>query len=572
MQLVDGCIEVQKAKFGRRYSGAVVGDPIAANADRIDDHPPELHPYDAYGDRSNHVEYHPAQHENEALIYERGIVADAFRAPPDRAAPVGLIHTLTMQLLLAYADTGLVCSQSMTSGAALVLRNHDQDGHYDRYLEALTTRDPEAMIEGAMFLTEEQGGNDVGANQTVATPATDVEEADRVSPGDDGVARTYELSGEKWFCSNIDAQATLALARRPDAPSGTDGLSLFLVPHRLPSGALNPQHYRRLKEKLGTLSVPTGEVEFDGTIGYLVGEPEAGFKYMTTMLNWERVTNAVGAVGIIGRLLLESKIQAATREAFGRPLQDHPLMQRDLVELAVDHEATLAFAMEAGRWFDRYERDHEDTTAFRLLRILVPVAKHVTTRTAVETASYAMEIQGGNGYVDDFVTHRLYRDVQALPIWEGTANILALDVLRSMDREAAHEALIPLIEGYLEDLDHPYLDGLAAVVHSEFDQLQGAMAALAAEEPGYAQHEAKVLTEYIYDVLTAALLLNRAAADLADGDGRTAVVADLFVSDAFLDRDARGITTGEAVPMQVFDAIVTYATLPPADLPDPPSV
>lgn len=152
--------------------GALVGNTIAANADRIDEHGPEVQTYDKHGDLLNEVTYHPDQFENERLIYEHGIVADAFRQPPGRDEPVGLLHTLTEQLLLSYADTGLVCAQSMTSGTALVLRNHDHSDEFTDYFERLTARDYEETIEGAMFLTEEQGGSDVGANETVAEPVT----------------------------------------------------------------------------------------------------------------------------------------------------------------------------------------------------------------------------------------------------------------------------------------------------------------------------------------------------------------------------------------------------------------
>jgi len=571
--------------------GDVVGHAIADNADLLDVHAPELQTYDKHGELLNAVHYHPAQFESERLVYESGIVADAFRAPPGRDEPVGLLHTLTMQLLLSYADIGLVCAQSMTSGAALVLRNHDPEGHLDAYLEGLTARDYGAVIEGAMFLTEEQGGSDVGANETVAVPvgatteaaaegaasatadggqlvdpATDVEGA--AEPDADALAsRTYELTGEKWFCSNIDAQAMLALARRPDAPEGTKGLSLFLVPHRLPSGELNHQRYRRLKDKLGTKSVPTGEVEFDGTTAYLVGEPERGFKYMTTMLNWERVTNSVGALGVIGRLLLESTVHAANRRAFGHPIDEFPLMRRDLVELTVAHEAGLALAMEAARWFDRYERDHDDDRAYRLMRLLVPVSKHVTTRLAVDIASYAMEIQGGNGYVNDFVTHRLYRDVQALPIWEGTANILSLDVLRAMATTAAHEALAPLVEGFLAEVEHPALAASAATVADALADLQAAIGRVAAADDDVAQHEAKALAEFVADVVTASLLLSEAQAELdARDDARKALVARLFVCDALAPDRGRTIADGDAPALEHFDAIVRHERLDPVAL------
>ncbi|WP_327052021.1 acyl-CoA dehydrogenase family protein [Halomicrococcus gelatinilyticus] len=535
--------------------GDVVGTTIADNADVVDDHGPELHTYDRAGEVANEVVYHPVQAENEQLTYERGVVADAFRAPPDREEPVGIVHTLTMQLLLSYADTGFVCPVSMTAGAALVLRNHD-DGHLEDYFERLTSRDVDHLIEGAMFLTERQGGSDVGANETVAEPV-------------DGEPRTYELAGEKWFCSNVDAQGTLALARRPDAPEGTDGLSLFLVPHETPDGELNDQLYRRLKDKLGTESVPTGEVEFRGATGYLVGEPEEGFRYMTTMLNWERLTNAVGAVGVMGRALLESKVQAANREAFGKRLQEFPLMQRDLVDMAVDYEAALAFAMEAARWLDRYERDHDDREAFRLMRALTPIAKHRTARMAVDTASYAMEIQGGNGYVDDFVTNRLLRDAQVLPIWEGTSNVLSLDFLRTLERESTHEALVPLVQRTLDAADHPALASLAETVTGEFERLQEAVLSLATESAAYAQHEAKRLADYVFDVVTASLLLASAQRELdANDDARKAVVAEWFVRETLETRDARGITDGNALSMDHFDAVVRHAPLDPAALDD----
>jgi acyl-CoA dehydrogenase len=545
--------------------GATVGNAIAANSDVVDEHGPELRTRDRRGNLANDVDYHPAQIENERLSYESGLIADAFDAPPDREDPVGLLHTLTMQQILCYADVGLACPVSMTAGAAIVLRNHDHDGHYDHYLDGLTARSYDDVIQGAMFLTEEQGGSDIGATETVARPAAAAATANHGIPGD----RVYELTGEKWFCSNIDGQGTLALARRPDAPDGTDGLSLFVVPHELPDGNLNHQRYRRLKDKLGTVSVPTGEVEFEDTVGYLVGEPERGFKYMTTMLNYERVTNATGAVGVIGRALLESKIHAANREAFGQPIAEYPLMRRDLVDMQVDFEAALAFSMEAARHFDRYERDHDDVEAFRLLRALVPVAKHRTGRMAIDAASYAMEIQGGNGYVSEFVTHRLLRDAQVLPIWEGTSNILSLDLLRAFEVEDAHEALLPLVDDYLDGASHPALADVEATVRDRHETLQAALLTVASEDDAYAQHEAKELADLLFDVVTAAILLAKAQRRLdEDGDAREAAVAAWFVETTLAPGDDRGILDGDALPLECFDAVVRYDSLDPAVVTD----
>ncbi|MFB6153455.1 MAG: acyl-CoA dehydrogenase family protein, partial [Halodesulfurarchaeum sp.] len=190
--------------------------------------------------------------------------------------------------------------------------------------------------------------------------------------------------------------------------------------------------------------------------------------------------------------------------------------------------------------------------------------KHRTARMAIETASYAMEIQGGNGYVSDFVTHRLYRDAQVLPIWEGTSNILSLDLLRALETEDAHEVLVPLISEYLDAAEHPSLEGIASTVRSHFETLQEALLTLATEDDEYAQHEAKELADVLFDVGTGAILLAKAQERLdADGDGREAVVARLFVEDTLVDRDGRGILDGETLPIEHFDAVVRYAALEP---------
>jgi acyl-CoA dehydrogenase len=546
--------ETRLAELGR-----VVGETVADDADVVDRHGPRLHTYDDRGEVANEVEYHPAQFENERIAFESGTVADAFHAPPGREEPMGLVHPLVMQTLLCYADVGLVCSVSMTAGAALVLDRHGDDsdgGPLDEYFEALTARDYEDVIQGAMFLTEKQGGSDVGANETVAERA------------EDGADDAWRVTGEKWFCSNIDAEGTLVLARRPDAPGGTGGLSLFLVPHTRADGTLNDAVYRRLKDKLGTRSVPTGEVEFRGAEAYLVGEPERGFTYMTTMLNYERVTNATGAVGVMGRALLESKVHAANREAFGRTLDDHPLMRRDLVEMAVEYEAAAAFSFEAARQFDRWERSgRADEEAFQLMRLLVPIAKYRTARMAVETTSYAMEIRGGDGYVEDYVTHRLLRDAQVLPIWEGASNVLSLDVLRALDREDAHEALLPAIRERLDATEHPALIDLAETVREEFHALQEALVALATADPERAQLEAKEFADLVFDVVTASILLEEAGTAIdRDDDGRKALVAAWWVRETLADRPARGITDGNRLPLDAFDAIVRYASVAPGEV------
>ncbi len=559
--------------------GAVVGHTIADNADFIDKHGPELHTYTKDGEIQNFVRYPAEQIEDEELAYGAGIIADSFRTPPGRDEPMPLTHYLGMLYLLSHAETSaFVCPVAMTAGAALVLEKFD-DGNLEEYYDALTARNRDDLIEGAMFLTEKQGGSDVGANETVA-------EYDEESG-------YWKLTGEKWFCSNIDGEGTLALARTPDAPEGTAGLSMFLVPHGNPDEgvltkgrreefdgapppeAVNDQYYRRLKDKLGTTAVPTGEVEFDETPAFLVGEQQEGFKQMAEMLNLERLSNAAGACGIIGRALLESKVQAADREAFGNPIEEYPLMREDLVDMAVDHEAATAFTFEAARLFaerEQAERDGEDADwEYRLMRLLLPVAKLRTARMAIDTTSYAMEIQGGNGYVEEYVTSRLLRDAQVLPIWEGTENILSLDVLRALEREQSHEPFVDAMNERLEGITHPALADAAETVESEYHDLTTAMASLAAEDTEYAQLTSKRLGHYVFDVYTGALLLEEAQEELEgdNPDGRMALVAERFISNYLETKDARGITSGDRFAIEQFDAIVKYAHVEPEELAEP---
>ncbi|WP_254543607.1 acyl-CoA dehydrogenase family protein [Halomarina pelagica] len=532
-----------------REFGEVVGTTVVENSEAVEAHGPELHTYDRHGEVQNRVEYHPALEETERIAYsDFGLSHDAFHAPPGADAPMGFVHALTLQTLLSYADPGFVCPASMTVGAALVLDRFADDDRLEEYFQRLTTRDAEDYIEGAMFLTEKQGGSDVGAIETTA-----------VETDEEGV---YRLTGEKWFCSNVDAEGTLALARREGAPEGTEGLSLFLVPHTKADGELNDQLYRRLKDKLGTISVPTGEVEFRGAEGYLVGEPERGFRYMTEMLNYERLSNAAASVGVVGRCLLESKVHAANREAFGRTIDQYPLMRRDLVEMSVDYEAAVAFTFAAVRLFDRYHRE-DDEEAYRLMRLLVPVAKYRTAREAVDAASYACEVLGGNGYVSGFTTERMLRDAQVLPIWEGTSNVLSLDVLRVLAREGAREEFADAVQERLDAVEHESLSDVRDTVAAEFADLRAAFATLAAAAADYAQLQAKELADYVYDVFAAAELLAVAGEEIENGDGRAALVAREFATARFGRRTARGITDGDRRALDAFDALVRHAGVEP---------
>jgi len=271
-----------------------------------------------------------------------------------------------------------------------------------------------------MFLTERAGGSDVGANETVAR---------RDAGG------TWRLTGEKWFCSNVDAEAVLVTARPEGAPSGTRGLRTFLLLTQGNAGVT----IERLKEKLGVRSMPTGEVTLCDAPAEEIGD----FRPMAEMMNLSRLYNAVATSAVIGRAIHEARWYAQRRQAFGKRVVELPLAQETLLDLEAEHLGALLMTFET---VDALRRaDAGDDEAARLLRVLTPVVKAVTGKLAVPCVSEAMELIGGNGYIEEWPMARLLRDAQVLPIWEGTTNILVLDALRVTRKERGHELLLARI-------------------------------------------------------------------------------------------------------------------------------
>ncbi len=399
---------------------AALAVPLSARADREG---PVLQTHDARGERVGRVVYHPDYHRLEELSYGRGIVAVKY--DPDFLAR----HRARRHLVgfgagyyFAQTEMGLFCPICMTDGVARVLELYGSGPVARETIERLTTRDLSRLWQGAMFLTERQGGSDVGSNRVTAR-----EEKGR-----------WLLNGDKWFCSNVGAEAILALARIPGGSPGTRGLGLFLVLRHRPEGNDRTIVVHRLKEKLGVRSMATGEITFENTEATLVGGSGEGFKQMTEMLNLSRLYNAVGSVAAMRRAALEALAYGARREAFGRRLWNLPLWRSTMADVVAETLGAFALAFEAVRALDRADSGDED--ARRLARILIPMAKLLSGRLAVLIVSESMEAIGGNAYIEESILPRLLRDCQVLPIWEGTSNILSLDVLRANEKERAHES------------------------------------------------------------------------------------------------------------------------------------
>src|SRR6201988_1131283 len=280
------------------------------------------------------------------------------------------------------------------------------------------------LTQGGQFMTEKEGGSDVGTLTTVA-----VQEADH-----------WRLHGEKWFCSNADAKVVMLLARPQGAASGTRGVGLFLMPRFLDDGSQN--HYRivRLKDKLGTRSMASGEIRFEGAIAYAVGRLDRGFVQMAEMVNSSRLSNGVKSTALMRRAYHDAMTVARNRVVFGSRIVDLPLARRQLMKIMLPTEQALAMIFLPADPLDRAEAGSQDAAA--LLRILTPTLKFRATRDARKVCGDALEMRGGIGYIEEFATARLLRDAHLGSIWEGTGNIVAIDTLkRAVGRHGADNAI-----------------------------------------------------------------------------------------------------------------------------------
>jgi len=363
--------------------------------------------------------------------------------------PAAAKYALTY--LFVQAEFGLCCPLSMTDSLTRTLRKFGAPALVDRYLDDLTTQDLDALSQGAMFMTEQGAGSDVAATATVAVP-------------DDADGQAWRLHGDKWFCSNPDAALAMVLARMQGGPEGMKGVSLFLLPRVLPDGTPNSYRIIRLKDKLGTRSMASGEIRLDGAKAWLVGEPGRGFVQMADMVNNSRLSNGMRAAGLMRRAVAEALYTARHRKAFGRRLVDMPLMQRQLAKIMLPAEQARTMMFQTAEALRR--ADAGDADAHRLARLFTPLIKFRACRDARKVAGDAMEVRGGCGYIEEWGDPRILRDAHLGSIWEGTSNIVALDVMRAIRREVSLPVWRAHVARLFDDTPwHPALrarlDGLA---------------------------------------------------------------------------------------------------------------
>jgi alkylation response protein AidB-like acyl-CoA dehydrogenase len=451
------------------------------------------------------IEPTPLWREAQGIACRFGLVAAAYEGG-------GGAHARLRQMALAYllepSMDVYACPLAMTDGAARTLLDSGNAALVARAVPRLTSRDPSQAWTSGQWMTERTGGSDVGLTETVA----------RRTP--DG----WRLHGTKWFSSATTAEMALTLARPEGNGPGGKGLALFYLEVRAPDGTPNGVLVNRLKDKLGTRKLPTAELTLDGALATPVAGLEGGVRAIAPMLTVTRTWNAVAAVAGMARGIQLARDYARRRVAFGAPLLRLPLHADTLAGLEAEREGATLLAFRAVELLGGREAGASSEAERTLLRVVTPLAKLTTARQAVAIASEVLEAFGGAGYVEDTGLPRLLRDAQVLPIWEGTTNVLALDVLRALDADGASEAYHDEVRRLAGQARDP---GLRAVAEGAIEALDRARGFVASDRRDRPQHEAgaRRLALTLGRTLELALLVAHAQWCLDSGRGPRAAAA-----------------------------------------------
>ena len=477
----------------RRLGARAVGDLWAMAEDAEREAPVHI-PYDAWGQRVDEIRTSSAWGQLADAAAEEGIVATGYERS------YGSYSRLVQfaKLYLYHPSSSFFsCPLAMTDGAARALELYGDDELKRNAFRRLTSRDPAKAWTSGQWMTERTGGSDVSQTSTVATPLG---------------GNRFALNGTKWFTSATTSPMALTLARIEGAPAGSRGLSLFYLELRGEDGRLRDIEVHRLKDKLGTRALPTAELTLRGTPARLVGGEGGGVKKISSLFNITRLYNAFCSLGATRRVLALGLDYAKRRQAFGRPLSEHPLHAETMAELVTEFEGNFHLAFHLAGLLGREETGEGTPEESAVLRLLTPVAKLYTAKSCVAITSEVIECFGGAGYVEDTGLPRWLRDAQVFPIWEGTTNVLSLDVLRAMEKE---DALAPFFETVFGRLD--FLPaGFAAeaeLVREAVGQFSESLEATIAQGGDSVQASARRIAYSLARITTASLLLERAARD-----------------------------------------------------------
>jgi acyl-CoA dehydrogenase len=514
------------AEAALREAGRLAPSKIDPMVPVNEANPPVLRQYDHRGQRIDEVDYHPTFKQIEATSHAFGLVRmshiPGWRGLPG-LAPAAL-HAGVEYFFLQADQTITGCPVAMVSAMSRALQRNDTE-LYERWIPRLASDEPGQYLTAAMFLTEKAGGSDVGANEC------------RAVQDEDG---NWRLWGEKWFATNPTFDLALVLARPEGAGPGTGGLGLFLMPRILPDGVpdnpinANPRRnayiFHRLKPKFGNKGLASSELGLRGAFAWPVGAIDHGMKQMLDMVNHTRVGIVMASAASMRRAVFESLEHTSRRQTFGARLDRHPLMRDTLVELVVDATATLSAGIEVSQLME--SADGGDAQSERLLRMLTPMLKGYAADRARVVATEAMEVRGGNGYIEDWPNGRILRDVYVHAIWEGSGNIMALDVLRALSKgngPAYFDEVERLCESAASgrsgsaELARALLSGMPALRHD--------VASLTALDADGAQLRVRRLERRMAITYMSALLAQQAQEyEASTGSGRLAYIAARFAA------------------------------------------
>ncbi|WP_169907525.1 acyl-CoA dehydrogenase family protein [Priestia abyssalis] len=526
--------------------GEIAGTRLDELSRTADKHTPELIAFNGKGERVNKVDYHPAYKEMEYLGYSKFALV-AMSHKPVLGFSTKLPHVLKYAFwyLFVQSEFGLACPMSMTDSAARVLRKFADQEMQQTYLPHMTSTDMNELWTCAQFMTEKQGGSDVGANTVTAKKVGD----------------QWELWGDKWFCSNVSADLALVLARPEGAPEGTKGLGMFLMPRKLPDGSLNKFRINRIKDKFGTRDMASGEVAFEGAVAYVVGDITNGFKQMMSMVNSSRLSNAVRSTAMMRRSFLEALVSARGRVAFGSSIAEKPLMKETLFELLLDSEAAAAMTFFTASVYDK--ADQGSKADEKLLRILTPLLKGYICKRARNSTSEGMEARGGNGYIEDWVEPKLVRDSYVGSIWEGTTNMVALDVVRALVKDQAGEIFFNTIYNSIDSISDCLAQQTGKVLLQVTNKIElQAKRIMNLNEPER-ELPAKQLMNRMYHVFAASLLLDEASVQITEqGNYRKLYMTLQYIHRHLLTNGFDDFSYSDPSLLQWFDAIVDWDQVP----------
>ena len=478
---------------------------------------PELTQWDAWGHRVDRIELTPLWKEMQTIAAEEGLVATAYER---KSGALSRAHQFALVYLLNATSGVYSCPLAMTDGAAKTLTATGNRALIDRAVARLTSRDPKVAWTSGQWMTERTGGSDVAISETIAKP----------DPGSETGGDTYRLFGTKWFTSAVTSQMALTLARPqtdPPNPPGGSGLALFYVEVRNDDGSMNGIAVNRLKDKLGTRMVPTAELTLDGARAIAVAGTTNGIKSITPMLAITRTWNAVCAVSAMRHAIALARDFANRRVAFGFPLRDKPLHADTLAGMQAEFEGAFHLTFRAVDLLGREEAGEITDAETQLLRLITPIAKLTTGKQAVAIASETLEAFGGAGYIEDTGLPRILRDAQVLPIWEGTTNVLALDVLRALARVGSLDPIAREVRSRTDKCDAqlagPAEAARRAIAHAEAWLAETMTRGLPGTEAG-----ARRFALTLGRAIELALLVDHATWSLTQNDKRPLAAARRF--------------------------------------------